>query len=392
MAATNKLITKIQTKDQLKQIATEMFLNHTDKVTKIDTTSVMNGFLFAISKMGQKAIKEVAINESRYFPELSSGTYLDDSSDLFGVSDRLSAASSSSFVKIIATAGTQYLSGINKFVSKNGIEFDLLESITIDVNGVGYGKLRSIQSGVGSNVDAGTIITVTPLPSGHTACTNEFKAVGGRDIESDESFKIRIKNHPNLVSKQNLDYLVEIIREIDANILKAFNLGVNSEGKIEIGLLRENGTTITAEEIKKIENYIKDYLSFIDVDTQGNLIGLSLINVSYVYINFDFRVDISSNYNVETVRQNMQTQIAKYLDFRYWEEGVKVEWDDLLQIVKNIDGVDYVPDTNFAPSTDTLVGKGELPRARGFIMRDLDDIILFNNSSNTLEVFYQFVN
>jgi hypothetical protein len=88
----------------------------------------------------------------------------------------------------------------------------------------------------------------------------------------------------------------------------------------------------------------------------------------------------------------MQTQIAKYLDFRYWEEGVKVEWDDLLQIVKNIDGVDYVPDTNFAPSTDTLVGKGELPRARGFIMRDLDDIILFNNSSNALEVFYQFVN
>ena len=387
--STNNLLTQIQTKDQLKALATEIFLNHTDKVTKIDPTSVLNGFLYTEAKMGQKALKEVALNESRIFPELSSGDYLDNSADIFGVPDRLSAASSSSFVKIIANEGTEYLSGVNKFVATSGIEFDLLESVTIDVNGIGYGKLRSVQTGMSSNVDAGTITTVTPLPTGHIACTNEFKAIGGRDVESDRSFKLRIKSHPNLIAQQTLDYLLEIIREADSNILRLFNLGINSEGKIEIALVRENGTTITSTEIQNIYNNIVPYLALSDIGRDGNVLGLTLSNIDWKYINFNFRVDIDSSFEVETVRRNIQTAISNYLDFRYWNDGDKVEWDDLLGIVKNVDGVNYVPDESFSPSTDVTLGVGELPRVRGFLMKNLEGATLFNNDSDTLAVFYQ---
>jgi len=385
-----KLITKILTVNELKQIATEVFLNHTDSVTKISPDSVLNAMLFTQAKLAQKGIKEVAINESRIFPELSNGSYLDDSADLFGVPDRLLESGSSAFVTLIADPQTRYISGVHKFTAKSGIEFELTESVTIDANGFGYGKIRSLQSGDQTNVDANTITTLTPSLIGHIACSNEYAAIGGRNIESDESFKIRIKNRPNLLARKTTDYLLEIMREIDTDILRVFNLGVSTvNGHNRISVVKENGSDLTLPEIQQIKNYIKDFVAITDTDIQGNIIGLDIENVNWEYVDMDFRVQLLPNFSSETVRKNIQLQINKYLDFRYWETTRKVEWDDLLQIVKNTEGIGYVPDNFFNPSVDKSLQFGSLPRVRGFIMKDLSGNILFNNSDSVLSVFYQ---
>ena len=103
----------------------------------------------------------------------------------------------------------------------------------------------------------------------------------------------------------------------------------------------------------------------------------------------DFRVKISSSYVVDDVRQSIQQSISKHIDFRYWEEEQSVQWDDLLQIVKNVDGVDYVPDEFFTPGSDVRVEIGELPRVRGFIMRDISGNILFDSTNSLTPVFYE---
>lgn len=45
-------------------------------------------------------------------------------------------------------------------------------------------------------------------------------------------------------------------------------------------------------------------------------------------------MQLQPDYDVATVRQNIQVNLTKYLDFRFWTPGDVVEWDDLLDIVK----------------------------------------------------------
>jgi hypothetical protein len=65
-----------------------------------------------------------------------------------------------------------------------------------------------------------------------------------------------------------------------------------------------------------------------------------------------------------------------------------VEWDELLRIVKKVEGVKYVPDDFFNPSTDEEVPQNELPRIKTFVMRDLAGNILSDNNGVLSPIFY----
>jgi len=94
-----------------------------------------------------------------------------------------------------------------------------------------------------------------------------------------------------------------------------------------------------------------------------------------------------SGYSDVDIRRNIQIQLTKYFDFRYFDKN-KVEWDDLLQIVKNIKGVKYVPDEFFLPNVDTEIEKYKLPRIVKFVMRDMTGSILYDNNDSILPIYY----
>lgn len=102
----------------------------------------------------------------------------------------------------------------------------------------------------------------------------------------------------------------------------------------------------------------------------------------------DFRIEIDPSYDVATVRKNIQVALTKYLDFRFWEAGKIVQWDDLLGIVKNAEGVKYVPDEYFFPYYDQEVPPNQLPRIKGFVMRNLEGIVLYDAGSELSPMFY----
>ena len=228
------------------------------------------------------------------------------------------------------------------------------------------------------------------------SCTNEYRAIGGRDSEDDRSFKLRITSLPNLQAIGTLDYMLEILKLYNSNILRIFNLGINDNSQIVVGIVMENGSFLTDTELAELEENIRDYFSLLDTALYEGNLNFELSNITYhsvggdapVGSGIDFRVDILTNYNVEDVRRDIQVNISKYLDFRYWDINNKVEWDDLLMIVKNTKGVRYVPDEYFLPHSDENLTRGSLPRVTGFIMRDLDGNILYDAEDSALQVFY----
>ena len=387
----DKLLTNILPITDLKELFIETLLNHTSKISKISDLSVVNATAFGVSKIFQKNLKDVAILESQVFPELSSGTYLDNAAKLVGSIQRLSASGSSTFVLVIAEPATVYVPGESSFTSNQGVAFSITELTIVGDNGYAYIPVRSYSVGVNTNVNALTINSITSPPIGHLSCTNEYSATGSRDAENDEDFKLRISTFSQFAAKSNFDNMIDNLRTLDADILDIKRAGYTEDGQIKLNIVTCNGKSFTADELNAFENQLSSFMSLSDVDEQSGVLGVKLGNIEWHSVGgasgVDFRIDLQSGYSETDVRKAIQIQMTKYFDFRFWTK-TKIEWDDLLQIVKSTAGVKYVPDEYFLPHVDTSVAPTKLPRVIKFVMRDMLGNILYDNNSSILPIYY----
>ena len=386
------MITKVSnTIANLKNLWIEMFLNKTDKVSNIADGSVLNAVAFGTAKVAQKAIKDIAIVEAQIFPTSATGTYLDKSAALFGVSPRKQALGSSTYIRVYAEPGTLYEVGTT-FISKNGIRFIVDKPFTVDNSGYGYVSVRSVITGSATNVEANSITQVSPRPLTHIECTNEYAAIGGRDYEDDETFRNRIINYNNRLSEETVESWTQIFQDLDDRILKVMNVGLGEDGKTHIYLVTQNGSFFTDDELEELLEKATPYFGLTELNLSGESVGIVLENAKWMYVGgeqgIDFRVELSPNTNIADARKNIQIAMTKYLDFRFWEAGKVVQWDDLLQVVKTAEGVKYVPDEYFFPYFDEEVPLNMLPRIKGFRMRDLEGNILYDSGSSLSNIFY----
>lgn len=386
------MITKTSaTITNLKNLFIEMFLDKTAKVSNVADGSVVNATAFGVAKVAQKAMKDIAIKEAQIFPDTATGVYLDKAAALYGVSPRKGALGSSTYIRVSANPGTVYDTSVT-FVNKNGIRFQVDEALTVRESGYGYVKVRSINAGYSTNVQPNSITNVSPQPQGHIECTNEYYAIGGRDSEDDETFRIRIKNNLNILSKNTIEYWTQTLSNIDDRVLKVMSAGLDEKGIYNLYVVSQNGIFFTEEELDTLLESAQGYFGISELNIEGKVVGIGIKNIDWFYVGsergLDFRVQLQPDYDVSTVRQNIQVNLTKYLDFRFWTPGKIVEWDDLLDIVKKTDGVKYVPDEYFFPYYDQQVPANQLPRIRGFVMRDQDGNILYDSDSNLSPLFY----
>lgn len=386
------MITKTSsTITNLKNLWIEMFLNKTDKVSNIADGSILNGVAFGTAKVAQKALKDIGIVEAQIFPKSATGEYLDKSAALFGVSPRKQALGSSTYVRVFAQPGTIYSVG-TYFISKNGIRFIVDQDYIVDNSGYGYVSVKSVITGSATNVEANSITQVSPRPITHIECTNEYAAIGGRDYEDDETFRNRIINYNNKLSEETMESWTQIFQDLDSRILKVMNVGLGEDGKTHIYLVTQNGSFFTEDELETLLEQATPYFGLIELNLSGETIGIVLENAKWMYVGgekgIDFRVELYPDTDISDARKNIQIAMTKYLDFRFWESGKTVQWDDLLQVVKSSDGVKYVPDEYFFPYYDEEVPLNMLPRIKGFRMRDLEGNILYDSGSDLSNIFY----
>ena len=386
------MITQPTSITKLKQLFIELLLNKTDRVSDVSDNSVLNGTAYGVAKVAQKALKDIAIVEAKLFPDNATGMFLDRVADLFGVPPRRGATGSSTYLRVIGSVGTLYVAGTHNFVNNEGIRFEVENDFTIGAQGFGYVKVRSIDTGEETNVDPNSVINVVPVPTGHQAVTNEYIATGGANEEGDEVFRQRIRNNLNVVSIGTLDYFNQLFQNQDIRVLRTLNLGTNDAGNRQLALVTQNGVNLSASELETILTNTVNFFPITDVNRFGDLIGIELINVEWYAVGgatgIDFRVQIADNFDADEVRQQIQINISKYLDFRFWQPNELVEWDRLLRIVQDTEGVRYVPDTEFNPNSDEVVPINQLPRVQNFIMRTLEGNIIFDNGNVLSPVFY----
>jgi hypothetical protein len=123
-----------------------------------------------------------------------------------------------------------------------------------------------------------------------------------------------------------------------------------------------------------------EYLNLNDLKPFGRTYyGIKLVNITYGYVDISFRCQINASANPDEVRKQIQINISKYLDPRFFDSSKqKVEWDNLLEICKNVQGMDYIPDQYFYPRQDIFFASNVIPRLRGFLMLDLNGAVISN--------------
>ena len=373
------MITKITTVEELKQIFTEILLNKTDKISDVSNESVLNGIAYGCAKLSQRMMVNQAVVESHIFPDTAYGIYLDNLAQIKGISPRNKACGSTAYIRIEGEPGTNYAKDVVTLSSSSGINFVLENDFTLNETGWGYAKVKSKQVGLTSNVDALTINTMNNSPKGHYACTNEYCAVGGMDNESDEIFRMRIKDSVNQLARNTLSYIEQVFMKINNRVLKVYKGGVDGNNKLNLIVVSVNGQDFSEEEFNELLSKSEEYLSLTEILQEPTGIALKLKNVDWLPIDVDFRASVDASYDIDDIRKQMQIKISKLFDYRFWKYGDRVEWENMLYAVRSVDGVRYVPDNYFNPQADLNVVKYRLPRLRGFILRDLDGNIISDN-------------
>lgn len=365
-------------------------LNNTSAVSKVSDQSVLSAIADGISKIAGKAEKDIILALATLYPDNTYGDNLDICAHIFGISDRFGASGSSTYLRIVADVGTIYLASTNIFNSKDGIQFQLENNVTIGTMGFEYAKVRSIDTGLKTNVDSGRIDSVSPEPVGHLYVINEYNAENGRDNENDDLFRKRIQGGSNVLATGTIAMLEQVFMKINNNVLKIFYQGINQSSQIRIAIVTQNGIDLNQAELDEILNKGNQYFGLSQFKPFGSQsYGIILSNISWQPIDISFRVQLFNNINIDNWRKEVQIRISKYLDFRTWQSGKnKVEWDNLLEIVKHTPGTKYVPDQYFTPNSDQATNKNKLPRLRGFVASDLNGTLLSGVTGQFNSIYY----
>lgn len=392
------MYTKITSLEELKQAWVEMFLNNTDRVTKVSDNSVLSAIAYSDAKVGQKTLKELAIVEAHLFPDSAYGAQLDEIALERGVSARFGALGSSTFVRVVGDVGTQYVLNTHVFRSASGISFDLESTVTIPAAGYEYAKVRSQGTGVITNVDPLTINQVQPVPTGHKYVINEYRADGGRDSESDDDFRKRIKEGSNILAQNTLAKLEQAFMKVNENVMKVLYQGIDANGRVTVAIVTSNGVDLNGSELSDLLTESSAFLGLTELRPNGrNYYGMNIVNVTYFPVELyvgstltgvDFRVQLYDVTKADDTRKEIQVKMSKYLDPRTWDRYKKVEWDDLLQIVKSSANVKYVPDDRFYPNRDLTVPEDQLPRIKSFVMRDMNGNVLSSATGTVSPVYF----
>jgi len=389
------LITTVQTQEKLTDFFLETLINTTSEVTKVSPNSVLGGVASGIGKVAQIAIKETALVETHLFPDNAYGVQLDNIAEFNGVAPRFGALGSSTYVRLNGANATTYPIGTT-FTGNSGIVFQLEETVVIGVHGYAFGRVSSVSVGSSTNVPAGTISQVngTP-PAGHLNTTNDFRAIGGQDEELDVDFRKRIKDAANIYATGTLAKILQVFQSINTNVLDVRFGGHDVTGKLILIVQTVNGADLTPAEIDTILQLGDQYFNFAEMqDLAGNDYGIIINNITYSEIDLSMRLELNAGVDATETRIRIQNRINALFNPRLWHSSIrrrKVEWDDILLIVKSDIGVKYVGDDYFllnGDRTDYLIERFQIPRVRGFQLLDLDGVVLSNVTGTISPLFY----
>ena len=370
----------------LLNLATQTLLNNTDKVTKIAPFSVIQGLLSAVASVGQSALKDVALADTRFNVDFAADEDLDEIGTLYGVTSRLPATNSSTYVRLVADAGTTYPAG-TIFESSTNISFTLDSVVRVGSSNISYGKVTSTTTGESANVPALSINAVADTITGHRGVFNDFAAQFGSDAENDDRFRTRIKEGFNTLSTSTQARLEFILKTEFPDVLRLVFINTGDITGVTYGVVPVNGSDFTETQLNEMAITIRPFLSASD-SSLGGTPNILFRNIEYTPIDVQIFIERDDLISINDIYTEISVRFNNELNYTLWNWERPVEWDNLLAIVKRVNGVRYVDDSQFTPRADIHIPLHTMPRFRRLTIFGLDGILIRSGGEDTLRNYF----
>lgn len=272
------------------------------------------------------------------FPQFSYGKYLDYLGELKGL-PRNDATFSTGQIKINAVPNTQITAGKIACTvgtdDKKSVEFELLETKTIDNTGVAYINAKCTEAGIIGNVPAGSIILMATPINGIKAITNETEFKGGTDIEDDIPYSSRIVDaeKQEKLSGADSDY-IRWAKEVDGVGYAYVEEEWNGPGTVKVLILDKNGQTATQELIDAVQEYVAPIVP--KGENRGGLapIGalVTITTPSVLEISVKANFTFTSGYDSSSVLNEIKSSINNYIT------GIKLNGTILFKAIESVVG------------------------------------------------------
>lgn len=214
----------------------------------------------------EKAELLIAINDAMqvFFPEWSYSAYLDMLASGAGLM-RKAATAATGLLQITGVEGTVFPAGFRFCTPSTAIapnvEFEALESATIDSSGGTTVRVACIETGTTGNVPANCVTLMSKPIGGVATITNENPITGGTETETDDSLRQRIiekdRNNESSFVGCNADYK-RWAKEVDgvgSAIVVPEWLGKGT-GTVKLIIMDANGQPATSSLTKAVYDHI----------------------------------------------------------------------------------------------------------------------------------------
>lgn len=214
----------------------------------------------------EKAELLIAINDAMqvFFPEWSYSAYLDMLASGAGLM-RKAATAATGLLQITGVEGTVFPVGFRFCTPSTAIapnvEFEALESATIDSSGETTIRVVCIETGTAGNVPANCVTLMSKPIGGVATITNENPITGGTETETDDSLRQRIiekdRNNESSFVGCNADYK-RWAKEVDgvgSAIVVPEWLGKGT-GTVKLIIMDANGQPATSSLTKAVYDHI----------------------------------------------------------------------------------------------------------------------------------------
>lgn len=253
------------------------------------------------------------------FPQTSYGIYLEYLGEFKGIFKN-SATKSNGTIKIIAAPGTDIEAGkIAATVateSKPSVEFEILESKTVDASGIAYVTAKCNETGIIGNVPAGSITVLSTPINGVQSIVNEEDFTGGTEIEDEEHFRERLMQaeQEEALSGADSDY-VKWAKEVPG-VGFAYPISEwNGPSTVKVLILDKNGQPATQQLIDDVQNYIAPIVpegqnrgGKAPVGAKVTIATATILNIN-VQANFVF----VEGFNTNDVILNLKNKLVAYI-------------------------------------------------------------------------------
>lgn len=301
----------------------------------------------------EKAELLIAFNDAMqvFFPEWSYAGYLDLLASGAGLT-RKAATAASGVLKITGVEGTTFPIGFRFCTPSTAIapnvEFEAIESATIDSSGGATVRVSCIETGTTGNVPANCVTLMSEPIGGVATITNESPITGGTETETDDALRARIiekdRNNESSFVGCDADYK-RWAKEVDGvgtAIVVPEWLGAGT-GTVKLIIMDANGQPATSTLTDAVYDHI---IAPDNPDERLAPIGaiLTVTTCSAVSISVTGEVMLEEGATIEAVKAAFEERLKAYFEEAKAEGSVR--YTRVSSVLSETPGVlDYEPIT-----------------------------------------------